>query len=201
MSKSMYAITEDIKAISDLMSGFVDDDGEPREPTPEEFEELKELFTESEAEFTRKFDSYCKFIKNLKLQADEITDEKNRINKESKRLVKREKAFINRAKSVQDLLRYNMQCLGMKTFKTSLFSATEQNQKYNVSIQSTFDVSKVPEEFLKPKEVSKSAIQTAFELGNLIQKEGIENRGKLFYPNGEQLEGIIYLQGSALVLR
>ena len=201
MSKTMYAITEDIKAISDLMNGFVDDDGEPREPTPEEFEELKALFSESEAEFKRKFDGYCKFIKNLKLQAEEVTDEKNRINKESKRLVKREKAFLNRAKSVQDLLRYNMQCLKMKDFKTSLFSAREQNTAYSVAIQSTFDVSKMPEEFLKPKEVSTTAIKTAVGLGNLIQKDGIENRGKLFYPNGEQLEGIIYLQGSALVLR
>ena len=203
----MYAITDDIKALSDLMNNLVDEDGEPREPTPEEFEDLKEMFSETESNFKSKFDSYCKFIKNLKLQAEEVTDEKNRINKEAKRLVKREKAFINRAKSVQDLLRYNMQCLKMENFKTSLFSATEQKQKYIVSIQSTFDASKMPEEYLKPREVSKEAITKAVESGELVQKEGVENYGKLFYSEkqlyktGEQLEGVVYLQGSALVLR
>ena len=66
----IYEITDDFKALQSLVESLVDEDGEPREPTEEEFETMKEWFQDTEAEFEAKFDNYCRFIKNLKMSAE-----------------------------------------------------------------------------------------------------------------------------------
>ena len=57
---TLYAITDDIKAISDLLENMVDENGDPREPTEDEMQTLKEWYTVSNSDFEKKFDSYCK---------------------------------------------------------------------------------------------------------------------------------------------
>lgn len=91
--------------------------------------------------------------------------------------------------------------LSKEGFKTSLFSAKEQNTKGSIVELTTYDYRKIPEEFLKQPELDKTAITQALKDGELIQKEGQENYGKIFLRNGEVLEGLSYVQGKALYIR
>ncbi len=201
--KTMYEITGDLIELNKLMDDIVDENGEPREPTEAELEIMRDWFKTSEAEFKEKFDNYCKFIKNLQIEASVATAEKDAHKKEMDRLSKRSKAMENRAATVKNLLWWSMDKLGLSKegFKTSLFSAKEQNTKGSIVELTTYDYRKIPEEFLKQPELDKTAISQALKDGELIQKEGQENYGKIFLRNGEVLEGLSYVQGKALYIR
>ena len=201
--KTMYEITGDLIELNKLMDDIVDENGEPREPTEAELETMRDWFRTSEAEFKEKFDNYCKFIKNLQIEASVATAEKDAHKKEMDRLSKRSKAMENRAATVKNLLWWSMDKLGLSKegFKTSLFSAKEQNTKGSIVELTTYDYRKIPEEFLKQPELDRTAISQALKDGELIQKEGQENYGKIFLRNGEVLEGLSYVQGKALYIR
>ncbi|WP_147623928.1 siphovirus Gp157 family protein [Treponema denticola] len=201
--KTMYEITDDLIELNKLMDDIVDENGEPREPTEAELETMRDWFKTSEAEFKEKFDNYCKFIKNLQIEASVATAEKDAHKKEMDRLSKRSKAMENRAATVKNLLWWSMDKLGLSKegFKTSLFSAKEQNTKGSIVELTTYDYRKIPEEFLKQPELDRTAISQALKDGELIQKEGQENYGKIFFKNGEVLEGLSYIQGKALYIR
>ncbi|EMB19556.1 siphovirus Gp157 family protein [Treponema denticola] len=201
--KTMYEITGDLIELNKLMDDIVDENGEPREPTETELETMRDWFKTSEAEFKEKFDNYCKFIKNLQIEASVATAEKDAHKKEMDRLSKRSKAMENRAATVKNLLWWSMDKLGLSKegFKTSLFSAKEQNTKGSIVELTTYDYRKIPEEFLKQPELDRTAISQALKDGELIQKEGQENYGKIFLRNGEVLEGLSYVQGKALYIR
>ena len=201
--KTMYEITDDLIELNKLMDDIVDENGEPREPTEAELETMRDWFKTSEAEFKEKFDNYCKFIKNLQIEASVATAEKEAHKKEMDRLSKRSKAMENRAATVKNLLWWSMDKLGLSKegFKTSLFSAKEQNTKGSIVELTTYDYRKIPEEFLKQPELDRTAISQALKDGELIQKEGQENYGKIFFKNGEVLEGLSYVQGKALYIR
>lgn len=201
--KTMYEITGDLIELNKLMDDIVDENGEPREPTEAELETMRDWFKTSEAEFKEKFDNYCKFIKNLQIEASVATAEKDAHKKEMDRLSKRSKAMENRAATVKNLLWWSMDKLGLSKegFKTSLFSAKEQSTKGSIVELTTYDYRKIPEEFLKQPELDRTAISQALKDGELIQKEGQENYGKIFFKNGEVLEGLSYVQGKALYIR
>lgn len=167
-TKTMYEIGKDLVALYNLLETIVDEDGNPREPTEEEYETLKEWFTMSNDEFEKKFDNYCKFIKNQKISAEIATSEYKSFKAEIDRLSKRAKASENRAKRLQDLLMYNMSIIKTEKFKTSLFSASIQEGKMSISSLEGFDMSKVPEEYLKPRELDTQAIKKAIDDGTLI---------------------------------
>lgn len=198
---TMYEIGNEIRALAKLLESLVDEEGNPREPTPEEYEILKEWFKCTEEQFKAKFDSICKFIKNLKLSAENADNERKVYKSELDRLSRRSKAFNNRAKCVQDLLFWNMERIGMNKFSTDLFSAGIQNTKKCVKTYDGYDYSALPSEYLKPAEPDTKAIEQAIKDGELIQKEGAENYGKVFTKSGEVLPGIMYLGGSTLVIR
>jgi len=201
--KTMYEITGDLIELNKLMDDIVDENGEPRDPTEAELETMRDWFKTSEAEFKEKFDNYCKFIKNLQIEASVATAEKDAHKKEMDRLSKRSKTMENRAATVKNLLWWSMDKLGLSKegFKTSLFSAKEQNTKGSIIELTTYDYRKIPEEFLKQPELDRTAISQALKDGELIQKEGQENYGKIFFKNGEVLEGLSYVQGKALYIR
>ncbi len=204
MKKSLYEITDDIKAIWDLMNSLEDEDANPREPTEDEMKILAEFFNVSEKEFKMKFDSYCKFIKNLKMQAEIAKAEKNAYKTELDRLSKRATAHENRAKRIQGYLWECMQKLGLAKdgFKTALFSAKEQNTQISIEIYTGADLSKVPEEFLKPRELNKQAIKDAIKDGTLIKKEKNGRHWLAFFgKEDEELEGVYWAQGRALYIR
>lgn len=200
---TLYAITEDLKALNKLMEEMVDDEGNPREPTAEELETMKKWFECSLADFEQKFDNYCKFIKNLKIDAEAADGERKAYKGELDRLSKRAKAFENRAKSVNGLLWFAMQNLGMKKYKTALFSAGEQNTQIKIEPLAGSDLKEVPEEFLKPRELDTAAVKDAIKSGLLKQGDGTPlGATKLFYAKtGEELKDVRWAQGTALIIR
>lgn len=200
---TLYAITEDLKALNKLMEEMVDDEGTPREPTEEELETMKKWFECSQADFEQKFDNYCKFIKNLKIEAEAADGERKAYKGELDRLSKRAKAFENRAKSVNGLLWFAMQNLGMKKYKTALFSAGEQNTQIKIEPLAGSDLKEVPEEFLKPRELDTAAVKDAIKSGLLKQGDGTPlGATKLFYAKtGEELKDVRWAQGTALIIR
>ena len=199
---TLYQITEDLLAINDLLENMVDEEGNPREPTEEEMNYLKEQFIMSNSDFEKKTENICKFIKNLKIQAENVNAEKDSYKAELDRLSKRAKAFENRASCVQNVLRYGMEKLGQSKIKTDLFTANIQNTQMIVDASSTINFDDIPEQYKKVTvELDKTAIKKALKDGLLTQKSGPENYGKLFDAEGNLLPGITAVQGTALVIR
>lgn len=200
---SLYEISSDLVALQEFVDNLVDENGEPREPTPEEQEQMKAWFECSIGEFDGKFDNYCKFIKNLKISAESVEAERKAHKNEIDRLSKRSKALENRAKTVQNLLWFCMQRLGLKKYKTNLFTANEQNTQIQIEQLAGTTLDAVPERFLKPRELDTSAIKDAIKSGELKQGDGTPlGATKLFFvKNNKELENIRWHQGTALVLR
>ncbi len=197
----LYDIAEDLLSLNDLMESLVDENGEPREPTDEEIEEMRKWFEVTQEELQNKFDSYCKFIKNLKLSSENADSERKNMKDELDRLAKRAKARENQRNAVQGLLRWNLERLGIKTFKSDLFTANIQNGQKQVSLASTAKIETLPEEFLKPRELDTVAVKDALKDGLLIQKEGAENYGKVFTRDGEEIKGLMVIQGTNFIIR
>ena len=198
---TLYEITNDMKALNDLMDSLVDAEGNPREPTEEEITQMREWFTGSKEEFEKKIDNYCKFIKNLKTDAENADAERKNHKAEMDRLSARSKAFTNKAKSVTDLLRWGMERLKMSKYKTTLFSVNIQNTKKSVNPLVGYDWHKIPEDLLKTPEVDIGKVQQLMAAGTIITKDGDENYGRLFWDTGKEIQGIKWAQGSALVIR
>lgn len=197
----LYDIAEDLLSLNDLMESLVDENGEPREPTEEEMEEMRKWFDVTREELENKFDNYCKFIKNLKLSSENAESERKNMKNELDRLAKRARARENQRKAVQDLLRWNLERLGIKKFKTDLFTANIQNGQKQVSLASTAKIETLPEEFLKPRELDTVAVKDALKDGLLTQKEGAENYGKVFNREGEEIKGLLVIQGTNFIIR
>lgn len=200
---TLYEITGDLKALNQLMEDMVDEDGNPRWPTEEELETMKQWFECSSADFANKFDNYCRFIKNLRIEATVADEERKAYKAELDRLSKRSKAFENRAKSVNSLLWFAMQNLGIKKYKTALFSAGEQNTQIKVEPLAGSTLKGIPDEFLKPRELDTTAIKEAIKDGRLKQGNGTPlGKTKLFFANsGEELKDVRWAQGTALIIK
>ena len=179
----------------------VDENGEPREPTDEEIQEMRKWFEVTQEELQNKFDSYCKFIKNLKLSSENADSERKNMKDELDRLAKRAKARENQMSAVQGLLRWNLERLGIKTFKSDLFTANIQNGQKKVSLASTAKIENLPAEYLKPRELDTVAVKDALKDGLLIQKEGAENYGKVFTREGVEIKGLLVIQGTNFIIR
>lgn len=197
----LYEIGEDLLSLNDLMESLVDENGEPREPTEDEMEEMRKWFEVTHEELENKFDNYCKFIKNLKLSSENAESERKNLKEELDRLAKRAKARNNQRHAVQGLLRWNLERLGIKKFKTDLFTANIQNGQKQVTLSSTAKIETIPEEFLKPRELDTVAVKDALKDGVLTQKEGAENYGKVFNRDGEQIKGLVVIQGTNFIIR
>lgn len=202
---TMYEITGDLVELNKLMESLVDEDGNPREPTTEEFETMKKWFSESYDGFKTKFDNYCKFIENLNLSAENVSAEKDNFKSKVARLTKRSKAFENRAKAVKNLLRWGMERLKLKRFKSDLFTANIQNigsKVISVAVTATQkDIDGLPEKYLKPREVNTQAILQDLKDGRLEERDGAMNFTKVFVKGGDVLPFIHVSQPTTLMIR
>ena len=197
---TLYEITDDMKALNELMETLVDENGDPREPTEDELTMMRQWFDGSLAEFEAKIDNYCRFIKNLKIEAANVDAERKNYKEELDRLSKRAQADENKAKNVQGLLRWGMERLGMKKYKTLLFNLNIQNTQKKIDPLVGYDWHKIPEELLKV-EVDVGEIRKRISAGTIITKDGAENVGKLFFDDGREIQGVKWAQGTALVIR
>jgi hypothetical protein len=203
MAGSMYEITGDIISLNKMLEEIVDENGNPREPTEEERKTLEEWFSCSLQDFEKKFDNICKFIKNLKIEAEIADGERKAHKDELDRLSKRAKACENKAKNINDLLWFSMQRLGLKKYKTSLFSAGEQNTQIKIETILGSNLKEVPEEYLKPRELDTTKIKEALSCGILKRGDGTPlGTNKIFFTeNGKELKDVRAIQGQALIIR
>lgn len=199
---SLYAITQDMEAVFKLVQNAVDEDGNPRELNEEECQIIQEWFNVTKEEFQNKVDSYCKFIKNCKIHAENIDNERKTYKAELDRLAARAKVQTNTAERLQNMLKMCMETLGIDKTKTELFSCTIQNTQMNVKPYVGDDLSHVPECYLKPRELDTLAIKADIKAGKLrVGTDGLE-RGKVIDEiTGEAIQGIYATQGTALVIR
>jgi hypothetical protein len=201
---TIYNVISDIEALECLINGLTDEEtGESREITEEEKQSFLDWINENRNNFNEKFDNICRFFKNLKAQADVAATERDTLKAEMDRLSKRAKARENEADRLKGLLWFAFDKLKVQKHKTALFSAGIQNTRKTAKTTSIFNPNEIPVEYLK-RELALTAINDAVKEGALYEKNGPENITKLFYRSvdGEQeLKGVAYIQGHALVIR
>jgi hypothetical protein len=213
---TIYQIVGDIKALSSLIEGLEDEEtGEIRDLSDEEKETFAAWVKEETEAFDHKFDRICQYYQSLREKAEVCEAERSAHKVEMDRLSRRAKAKENAAKRVKDLLFYAFDALGKKKHETALFSAGIQNTASSVRTSSVFNVDDIPKEYLKPSELSSSAIASGIKSGKLIikpvstKKEDLESgafvspveEGQVFTDQGEKLAGVFYLPGKNLVIR
>jgi len=207
---TIFDVIADCKALASLINEESDlETGDVREITEEEKAEflawIKEEEEENAQNLETKMNNIYKVYRNLKAEADIAEAEKNTLNAERDRLSKRAKTRTNEAGRVKTLIEYAMHSLGMKKFKTALFSAGFQaTRKCARPIEGFFNPDEIPVEFLT-RELSTSAINEAIKNGRLYEKEGATYFTKLFYrdENGveQMLKGVSYAGGNTMVIR
>jgi hypothetical protein len=202
---TIFEVLGDIRALETLIASMTDEEtGEVRDLTVEDKSAFIGWVGETETALKTKVDSICKVYKNICGSADVCTAERDALKDEMDRLSKRAKSRKNEADRVKGLIWYALDVLKLKNIKTNLFSVGIQNTQWSVKTSLLFDINKIPSVYTK-KDIDITAIKEAVTRGDLFQKEGPENYGKLFFiaDDGTEgtLEGIIYTQGKTCVIR
>jgi len=202
---NIFEIVGDIRALEVLVESLTDEEtGEVRDLTDEEKASFLAWVGENESALKSKTDGICKVYRNIRAIADVCTAEREALKENMDRLSKRAKAMESEADRVKGLIWYALDALKLQKIKTDLFSVGIQNTQWSVKTDSLFDVEKIPDSYVK-KEISITAIKEAVTRGDLYQKDGPENYGKLFFVDLDgiegQLPGIIYTQGKTCVIR
>lgn len=199
----MYDITSDLLAAEKLIQEAVDENGEPRELTEEEMNFINDCFQCSAEQFADKFDGYCKFIKNYKLEAMDLDAIRKNYKSEIDRLARRSKTAENTAERLQSLLKMNMERIGLTKWKTEMFSAGIQSTQMNVKQKEGATLENVPECYLKPRELDTTAIKNDIKNGKLkvVETDGLDFGSVLFAESGAKIDGLYARRGSALVIR
>lgn len=184
MTKRLYEITDDLKQIEDLFQNAVDENGEPRDLTPEEDNFLKECLTLSEDELKEKLEGYGKIIANLKFDADTIKAEADLVKKEYDRLSAKAKAAENRVTSLKSYILWAFDALKLDKVKTPSFTVFKKKNPLSLNVDDV-NVSTLDEKYIT-KSVSKSALQQAIKDGSLT----VTDSGLVLKQDGELIEGL-----------
>lgn len=184
MTKRLYEITDDLKQIEDLFQNAVDENGEPRDLTPEEDNFLKECLTLSEDELKEKLEGYGKIIANLKFDADTIKAEAGLVKKEYDRLSAKAKAAENRVTSLKSYILWAFDALKLDKVKTPSFTVFKKKNPLSLNVDDV-NVSTLDEKYIT-KSVSKSALQQAIKDGSLT----VTDTGLVLKQDGELIEGL-----------
>ena len=192
---TMYEIAHEVTEIEDLYESAVDENGEPRELNEEEKETLKKWILANEETFKAKFDSYGKFIQNLKINAELAEATRKAYKAELDRLSARAKAATNRMESMKSILLWAMNTMHIDKVKTALFSASIRENPLSVNCDDV-KIEEVPDCYLK-KEVSKSAISADIKSGKLQ----VSDSGLVLGADGSILGGIRATKSKSLQIR
>ena len=199
---TLYTISENLKAVSELMAAAVDEEGEPRELTEQEQLQLAEWFQQDAEALDDKLTNYGKFFKNLKISAESIDGERKAHKAELDRLARRAKAMENRADALKYAVKFAFDNMGIEKHKTELFSFYKQKTPLKISEFLGNGLKDVPEEYLKPRELDTAKIRQAIKDGLLrVGTEGLD-RGKVYdVKTGKPLTGVVATEGETLVIR
>lgn len=195
MAKKLYEITDDLKQIEDLFLNAVDENGEPRDLTPEEDTFLKNCLDISVNEMKEKLEGYGKIISNLKFDADAIKAEADLVKKEYDRLSAKAKAAENRVISFKSYILWAFDTLKLDKVKTQSFTVFKKKNPLSLNVDDV-NVSSLDEKFIT-KTVSKSALQQAIKDGNLI----VTDTGLVVKTDGELIEGLKATSSTSIQIR
>ena len=179
-----------------------------REITEEDEKFLNEETMRIGGDIKDKINNCCKLVKNCEIEASIAEAEKDAIKGQVERLTKRANARLNVAKKVKYcVIGYLMSLLKQKKINTELFTVYYQNNQKSVQeVTGFFNPDLIHNEFLK-REINPTAVKRAIEEGRLFVKtdEEVEKnpllKGKIFYPDGTVMEGVLYTGGQCLVIR
>ena len=191
----MYEIAHEVTEIEDLFESAVDENGEPRELTEAEKETLKKWILANEETFKEKFDSYAKFIQNLKINAELAEATRKTYKAELDRLSARAKTATNRMESMKSTLLWAMNTMHIDKVKTALFSVSIRENPLSVNCDDV-KLDEVPECYIK-KEVIKSAVSADIKSGKLQVAES----GLVLGADGSILGGIRATKSKSLQIR
>lgn len=199
---TLYTISENLKAVSELMAAAVDEEGEPRDLTDAEKLQLAEWFQQDAEALDEKLTNYGKFFKNLKISAETIDGERKAHKTELDRLARRAKAMENRADALKYAVKFAFDNMGIERHKTELFSFYKQKTPLKIAEFLGNGLKDVPEEYLKPRELDTAKIRQAIKDGLLrVGTEGLD-RGKVYdVKTGLPLTGVVATEGETLVIR
>jgi hypothetical protein len=189
---TMYEITGDMRALKNLVDSLEDEDGNPRDPDEEEKQTILDWIGQTEQAFYEKADNICKFVKNLKIEAEIAEAERKAHKEEMDRLSRAAKARENKANAVRMILHEAMTALGLKKYKSALFSVNVQNTAKSARMA---DGCPVPPEWGKPLELDGSKVRAAVEDGSLVCVDNM-----LYTRNGKKT-GIAWLGSEIIVIR
>lgn len=199
---TLYTISENLKAVSELMAAAVDEEGEPRDLTEQEQIQLAEWFQQDAEALDDKLTNYGKFFKNLKISSETIDGERKAHKAELDRLSRRAKAMENRADALKYAIKYAFDNMGIDRHKTEFFSFYKQKTPLKITEFLGNGLKDVPEEYLKPRELDTAKIRQAIKDGLLrVGTEGLD-RGKVYnVKTGKPLTGVVATEGETLVIR
>lgn len=157
---TLYDISESILNITELLD----------EDNSEQFEEI---LTKLDMKFEEKAENIAKYLQDLQGDVDKIKNEE-------KRLFDKRKAIENKVSRLKDYLKYEMEKLDKKKFKTDLFSFNIQKNPPSLIVEHE-DI--IPEYFwINERRLQKSELSKAV-------KDGLE------------LDGVYFKQGESLRIR
>ena len=199
---TLYEISGNLKAVAELMSAAVDEEGEPRDLTEQEQLQLAEWFQQDAEALDDKLTNYGKFFKNLKISAETIDGERKAHKAELDRLSRRAKAMENRADDLKYAVKFAFDNMGIEKHKTELFSFYKQKTPLKIAEFLGNGLKDVPDEYLKPRELDTAKIRQAIKDGLLrVGTEGLD-RGKVYnVKTGKPLTGVVATEGETLVIR
>lgn len=192
---TMYEIAHEVTEIEDLYESAVDENGEPRELNEEEKETLKKWILANEETFKEKFDSYGKFIQNLKINAELAEATRKAYKAELDRLSARAKAATNRMESMKSILLWAMNTMHVDKIKTALFTASVRENPVSINADD-IHINEIPDKYIK-KEVSKSAVSADLKEGKLQTTES----GLILGLDGSILGGLKAVKSKSLQIR
>jgi len=160
---SIYTITNDIKALDQLIDEVTtDENGDPKQMSDEDRDFLKPMLDELETNYEAKAENILKYHRNLLAYIDGCKAEEERI-------YKRRKAAENKTKALIWLLEDSMRKLGAKKMTAGTFTMTIQKNPPSAYIYSE---AQLPPEFLRiipeKREPDKKLILEALKAGQNI---------------------------------
>ena len=192
---TIYEIAHEVTEIEELYESAVDENGEPRELTEEEKDIIGKWILSNEETFKDKFDSYGKFITNLKNQAELADATRKSLKDEMDRLSKRSQVAKNRMESMKSILLWAMNTMHIDKVKTALYTAAIKENPISINADD-IQIDDIPEKYLR-KEVVKSAVSQDLKDGKLQTTES----GLILGMDGSILGGLKAVKNKSLQIR
>lgn len=166
MKRTLYDITDDLRAFDDLLEQA---DGDVSDPAV--LEAIEKWMTELDIDLTNKVDGYAAYINDMLAKAQARKDEADRLRA-------RAKANEATARRLKERLMWAMQERGMKKIDTPRFTVSWQKAGGKVGLDVQVPGDQLPPRFQKVViEPDNAAIREALDAGEEVDGCSLMERG------------------------